>query len=441
MNALAKSRKSDKTTEADSVETTVDKVADAKMTQESDMLGDADPVDETVARQQDDAPDGDDVTPLQDPDPEKTGDPEATKQQDEDKDDTAKQDPDTDETAAQKSQDAMIQHPVPVPVQEVRSTSIWPAVFGGVIAAMIGFIAGRGDQLDAYLPASMQRQTVDISGLESQADEIAASVVANNDAVTARLEALENQTPDDSQTIALAEMNAEMSAALDAALARIATLENRPEPVAPTPSEPGVAAEEVEALQAALDAQRAELEALKNRTDAAESAAQGEAARLLARAALTRVITAVETGDTFEPALGDLEQVTPVEVPDALRDAASNGVPTLAALREDFPKAARAALQAAHSETPESDVQGITAFLRRQLSARSVAPREGDDPDAILSRAEAAVKDGDLTTALTEMDALPDASKTAMQDWLAAAAARKSVQDAARALSDSLQDN
>ena len=90
---------------------------------------------------------------------------------------------------------------------------------------------------------------------------------------------------------------------------------------------------------------------------------------------------------------------------------------------------------------PESEVAGLTGLLKRQLGARSVTPREGEDTDAILSRAEAALRAGDLGTALSEMEALPDVAKDAMDGWLQSAAARKSAQDAADALSTSLNSN
>ena len=66
----------------------------------------------------------------------------------------------------------------------------------------------------------------------------------------------------------------------------------------------------------------------------------------------------------------------------------------------------------------------FTAFLRRQTNARSLAPREGNDPDAILSRAEAALSSGDLPAALTELDALPENARAAMDGWIADASAR-----------------
>ncbi len=335
---------------------------------------------------------------------------------------------DASETRDVKDQ-AVLQHPLPVPAPAPRRSSFWPAVFGGVIAAMLGFIAGRGDMLDAYFPRADLPEPVDLTPLTEETA-----------ALTARVQDLENAPPaaapdGDAITAGLDDVSSALEAmqsTLQAQTARIDALEARPE--AGTTAPPVDNSAEIEALQSSIAA----LEARLAEQDAQASA---EAARLLARAALTQVVTAVENGEAFEPALGALEEVAPVEVPDALRSAAAEGVPSMTTLRENFPDAARAALAAARADVPESEVAGIGGFLRRQLSARSVTPREGSDPDAVLSRAEAAVRSGDLETALTELAALPETSKSAMQTWLDGANARKEARDAAQALSDSLTVN
>ncbi|SFF70371.1 Uncharacterized conserved protein [Roseobacter denitrificans OCh 114] len=341
------------------------------------------------------------------------------------------------EEKPQEPEPAVAEKPVAQPQPEVVRGSMWPAVFGGVIAALIGFIAGRGDTLDAYLPASMQRPVVDISALEAaaaEASERAAAQAALIEAQAARLDALEAVEPTDTLDIV-----AELEADIAALTAMVAALENQ-EPVT-IQADNSEANEAIASLQTALEAQNEEIEALAERAAAAEAGAAREAAQILARAALTRVVTAVDSGQPFGTALADLEAVTPVEVPAPLQEAAENGVPTMAVLREDFPDVARSALMAARAETPESEVVGITGFFQRQLNMRSVTPREGSDPDAVLSRVQAAVENGDLETALTEAETLPDAAKAVMADWLDAAQSRKAAQDAANELADSLNSN
>ncbi|MEO9651265.1 MAG: hypothetical protein ABJ360_08015 [Roseobacter sp.] len=336
---------------------------------------------------------------------------------------------------------------VPEPQIQVIKGSAWPAFFGGLVAALIGFVIGRGDLVEDFLPASMQRETVDVSSIEAQ---IAALEAQNNlsqqqsfdlkaaleAAITSqdvRLDALESV--DD---VSILTSLSDLAADIEIVVGRLTDLEARPiaEAVAP-----GAPVEAVEELQAALDAQNAQINVLSERAVAAEAQAASEAALLLARAALTRVITAVDNGEAFDAALVDLEEVTSVEIPEDLRSIAETGVPTLATLQAGFPEAARAGLAAARSEVPESEVVGITGFLKRQLNVRSITPREGDDPDAVLSRVQAAVSNGDLAAALAEVGTLPDVSREAMNDWLEAAAARKAAQDAASALADGLNSN
>jgi hypothetical protein len=76
--------------------------------------------------------------------------------------------------------------------------------------------------------------------------------------------------------------------------------------------------------------------------------------------------------------------------------------------------------------------------LRAQLGVRSLEPREGDDTDAILSRAEAALAGGRLGDALAEIETLPEAARAATSDWAARATARHDALAAAEELSAQL---
>ena len=90
-----------------------------------------------------------------------------------------------------------------------------------------------------------------------------------------------------------------------------------------------------------------------------------------------------------------------VTVPDALSAPAKEGVADPGvALRSSFAPAARTALADARDADKTT---GLVAFLQRQTGARSVTPQEGDSPDAVLSRAEAALAGGDVAAALSEL--------------------------------------
>ncbi|NIL96879.1 MAG: hypothetical protein GTO62_06995, partial [Planctomycetales bacterium] len=83
----------------------------------------------------------------------------------------------------------------------------------------------------------------------------------------------------------------------------------------------------------------------------------------------------------------------------------------------------------------------IESFLRSQLNIRSLSPRDGDDPDAVLSRAQGALAANDLATALTELDLLPDSGKAAMSGWTDQAKARLAALEAIETLAKSLNQN
>ena len=79
----------------------------------------------------------------------------------------------------------------------------------------------------------------------------------------------------------------------------------------------------------------------------------------------------------------------------------------------------------------------LTNFLKAQTNARSIEARDGDDPDAVLSRANAEVEAGRIAEALSQIETLPDAGREAraMADWLNRANAYTQAQSALTDLS------
>jgi hypothetical protein len=110
---------------------------------------------------------------------------------------------------------------------------------------------------------------------------------------------------------------------------------------------------------------------------------------------------------------------------------AETGVPTLAALQADFPDAARAALQISRDASTEDGWGArLVDFLADQTGARSVAPRDGNAPDAVLSRAEFALSKGRVADALTELQALEPAVAQPLAAWTGAATVHLAAQSA-----------
>lgn len=300
----------------------------------------------------------------------------------------------------------------------VRQGGFWSMLLGGIATAGIGVLAAPH-----ILPANLFPQAD--TGLEARVSDALATQDSRIGDLRALIEGLP-VPPDPEDAIAgLSETVTAISGQIAAIESRLSELENRPAPE----TAPGVTAAEIETL-------RAEVAALRADAEAVEAAARDDAMATLRRAALTRILTALDSGSDFASALADLRD-TGVEVPAALDDAAASGVPTQAALAESFPDAARAALAAARTVQDDA-AAGLGAFLKSQLGVRSLSPREGDDADAILSRAEAALAGGRLGDALAELETLPEAARAPMEDWKVQARQRKAALDAAEALAGTL---
>ncbi len=357
--------------------------------------------------------------------------------------------PEAEETAPEVVEE-IIDEPVPehgdsaviAPVHQKSSSSgvFVPALIGGLIAAGIGFGAAYLllPRPDAKLGESVSTNTTAVSELREEIAAVAADANAVDlTPVTDEIAALQETVTAEFGTIN------ERIAVFDE---RLSTLEKQPSGDG-TLQEAAVAAyqRELDELRAKVEDQAgaafAQLEETRAEAAAIEQAALDAARAAQVRAALAQVQTGLTSGEPMTTALEDLETALGEPVPEALA-AVAEGTPTLAGLQDTFPEAARAALADARAggESGEQS-SAFGAFLREQLNVRSVAPREGDDADAVLSRAQAAVSEGQIQTALDEIAALPDVAKAKLADWAATAETRVAAVNAADAISLSLNVN
>lgn len=197
----------------------------------------------------------------------------------------------------------------------------------------------------------------------------------------------------------------------------------------------------IDALEAQMADQQAAIDAAAAEADAIRAQAERQAAVARSLNAIADVGAAVQAGRPYAEPLAEIVE-NGLSVPDVLQANAIDGVPGPDTLTDAYPEYARAALAIARTtasdEADASGGGGVGGFLRNQLGARSVTPREGNDPDAILSRAEAAVKAGRLEVALEEISALPDEVRAALDEWVAMVDLRRDALAAARSLA---QDN
>jgi hypothetical protein len=327
--------------------------------------------------------------------------------------------------------------PVTPPPAPAQRRGILGPVIGGIVAAAIG--AGAVLYL---LPQGWQPAGTDLSGLEQRLSALETRSAPTADLGdlpdrVATLEALPAATPSAEVDLSplTARLDALESAMAEAApgstdepdlsplLARLTALEDRP----------GVTSDDLLLLRDRIVALETGLPALVS--DAVGSATADLRAELVGQAqdiaASAETLAAAQAraemmallgelglaADTGAPAEATLDRLADMQQLPAALDTFRSGLPTLGALQAAYPPAARAALAAAPPPEGAGVGDRVATFLRNQTGARSLAPRDGMTTDAILSRAEAAVRGADLDAALTELDALPPAPAAAMAGW------------------------
>ena len=334
----------------------------------------------------------------------------------------------TEETPDEPTVDMQVEEEAPkeprvvqsMPAPENKSIFL-PLVLGGIVAGALGFMAS---EYEVFGNADADITTKLRGDLSKQQERIAA------------LETAESQ-PAEVPAIDLSPIEAQLAALQE----RIVALEERPVVSVPEGVDPDAVAAytaELEALKASAETQRSEIAALLNNAKTVEEATAEAAKAASAQTAIAKIVSAIDAGRPYPEAMDTLNSLELGEIDPALAASADTGVAMLSVLQSEFPAQARNALAAARSSGADEGAQGLGGFLKRSLGARSVAPREGNDPDAILSRADAAIKRGDLEMTLTELDTLPEEAQAAIAGWRAAADARVAARNAADALAQRL---
>jgi hypothetical protein len=332
-----------------------------------------------------------------------------------------------DETASEASEVPGPAPAAPSPAPAKRGGFV-PMVLGGVIAAAIGAgaaltlfpngLSNAEDPVQAQILADLEAQKQAVAALQGQltaqlADaEESAEIAALNDALSV-------QTAQQAEQQTRIEMLSQL----------VGDLEKRPLDSVLAPEAIAAYQRELTGLQEAMALQRAEVE-----EKLAVSAAQAQTAA--SRDALILLDQAFVEGTALAPGL-DALAAAGQPVPAAL-SAVRGGVPSLAGLQEAFPDLARQALAA---ERANGSSSGAVSFLKEQLGVRSLTPQDGDDADAVLSRVEAALKAGDLSATLAEVEALPEAAAAVLAPWGASVAQTQAAETALADLRQSLKTN
>ena len=358
----------------------------------------------------------------------------------------------------------------PPPVRRRGGGAFLGTVLGGILAAGAGFGLARmvpggwPVQGNSALEAQIKAQEDSLAGLKAQLSDLAARPVQDSTEEIAALKSeLQKMIADSADSAAvvdpapmIAEATGEIQASIAALDGRLTEIEKRPVGGAGAGvSSAAIAAydRQLQDLRAQIAAQNgqgsdiaAQIEAVAADAKAQLAAAAQDAERLKAEAeaavqtattgaAMGRIRAAIEAGGPYAGAVADLTALG-MQIPPDIAGLAETGVPTLTELQRSFPAVARDALSAAlRAQTSTGWGDRLTAFLRTQTGARSLSPRDGTDPDAVLSRAEGLLADGDIAATLAELGTLPAAAKDVLAPWVTEAESRQKAIAALSALS------
>ncbi|WP_224501363.1 hypothetical protein [Celeribacter litoreus] len=318
------------------------------------------------------------------------------------------------ETPAEETPEPAAAEPAPAPVVEKKSGFV-PMLIGGVICAGLGFgaayftnPAGDNEEVLAQI-STLEERIADLSGETDRLSEAQSAAISELQmSVDEKLAATTTPSSDIE----------ELKSQIEALEMRLLEAEARPV------AEAVLSPEATAAFQSQIDEMQTLLNAEIERLKEAKAASLAEEAAAREATLKARLQTRVDAGEPFAALLDEIG----TEVPPSLRAAAAEGIASTAMLQEDFATSARAALMSASKAAHEAGEQGwLATVLQTQLGLRSTEPKEGDGADAVLSRAEQAVREGKFTAAIEILGALPEAGKSEMQSWIAQAQERVDV--------------
>ena len=358
----------------------------------------------------------------------------------------------------------LLKEPTPDQTEDRQVQTILPPKRSGFLGTVLGGVlaAGAGFGLAQYVPngwpisdvsalqATLSTQAQEIADLKSALTVIASSSAIPDPGLLEQIAALQSEMT----KLRSATGQSDVVAQLDALKARFAKIEMLPtDGSAASPAALAAQTAALEKIQADIlqlkttantpgvaTAAAVEAEARLKEAQFAASELKSEAEKIAkaadVRSAISRMQAALDSGASYASALQALG-----DIPAVLMENAQTGLPTLADLQLAFPPAARSALEAAlRVNMGEGWADRVANFLRSQTGARSLTPQAGNDADAILSRAEAALATGDIPAALAEIATLPSEAQTAMAEWVALAAKRQSGLQAVAEISAAIGD-
>ena len=266
--------------------------------------------------------------------------------------------------------------------------------------------------------------TIDVEALKS-------ALSGEAQALTGRIEALENQVGDNAGSAVTAALKTDLEGIKE----QIAALQGVGESVAGIDgkvSELTGQLGETNEMIAAMDTRLGALESsvneniLPSMSEVEKAASAAIESQKVARSVSARALGAVlEQGGRFSSELASAEALVGNSAAiEGLKSLAESGIMTQSDLLAGFDGVANRILSAEAGEAAGDGIlDKFMASARSLVQVRPAGPVAGESTAAVLSRIEAGLKQGDLQAAAGEWDGLNEAAKAASGEWA------KSLQD------------
>jgi hypothetical protein len=161
-------------------------------------------------------------------------------------------------------------------------------------------------------------------------------------------------------------------------------------------------------------------------TERVDALAQAQAAGQALLLTVGQLREAVDRGDSFSAELAATRRLAQGDentMLDAFADGASTGIPRRDQLLRDFQPLSDQLLQMESQVGGTGFWQTIISHMRKVISLRRMDGK-GNDAEAVLGRAEAAINQGNWDGAVEDMRALPGPFEVLADDWIRGARLR-----------------
>jgi hypothetical protein len=139
-------------------------------------------------------------------------------------------------------------------------------------------------------------------------------------------------------------------------------------------------------------------------------------------------------GEPFASELAELERLGVEPAALTALKAVVNGAPTARALTASFEAVAPKVRTAAANDAQGDMVDRFLGHMRGLVRVHKLDETAGDDPEALISQIEAALRRGDIGGALADFAKLPPAARKTAGDWQALAGERQAADAALQSI-------